>query len=336
MEVYSAGELEAKLREFEREHKKSLEEAMELYSEFIQRYPFREYPEKIEELTPEKIYSPGAQDYFLGWIEFKLKSLGRIFVGSALYAEAARESPEKFKELLRIAVDPSFSVAEKIDASWENIKGFGGDKLVAKKIIFCYYPERMLPIFKTEHLEHFARQVGMDYVRDAYSAYGRSYNMLSTGQKCELLNSVLLKAFGYESIELSTYEALLLARFLYETFPPQKSPVPAKREKIEPLHPLGALFEPECEQEVVYLFAVLHRDLGFPYVLKLRTNFPDAVVIDKNREIKNIEFELRASDFIQHGHPKDGCDFIVCWENDLEEPIEGMPKILSLKEFVAH
>lgn len=107
-----------------------------------------------------------------------------------------------------------------------------------------------------------------------------------------------------------------------------------KRE-IEPLHPLGALSEPECEQEVVYLFAGLHRDLGFPYVLKLRTDFPDAVVINKNRQIKNIEFELRASDFAQRGHPKDGCDFVVCWENDLEEPIEGMPEILSLKEFVA-
>lgn len=334
MEVGWAGELEAKLRQFEREHKKNLEEAVKLHSEFLQRYPFREHPEKIEELSPEKIYSPGAQDYFLGWIEFKLKSLGRIFAGSALYAEAARESPEKFKELLRVAADPSFTVADKIDAPWETIRGFGGDKLVAKKIVFCYYPERMLPIFKTEHLEHFARQVGLDYVRDAYSAYGKSYNLLSTGQKCELLNSMLLGAFGYQGRELSIYETLLLARFLYETFPPQKLPVPTKREKVEPLHPLGALFEPECEQEVVYLFAVLHRDLGFPYVLKLRTEFPDAVVIDKNRETKTIEFELRASDFIQHGHPKDGCDFVVCWENDFEEPPDGMPKILSLKELV--
>lgn len=65
------------------------------------------------------------------------------------------------------------------------------------------------------------------------------------------------------------------------------------------------------------------------------TSVPDAVVIDKDRETKTIEFELRASDFIQHGHPRDGRGFIVCWENDLEAPIEGTPKILSLKEFVA-
>lgn len=334
MEVRSAGELEAKLREFEKDHKEILEEAIKLHSEFIQQYPFREYPEKIEELTPEKIYSPGKQDYFLGWIEFKLKSLGRIFVGSALYAEAARENPRKFKELLRVVVDPALSISEKIDAPWETIRGFGGDKLVAKKIVFCYYPERMLPIFKTEHLEHFASQVGAGYVQEAYSAYGKSYNMLSIGQKCELLNGVLLRAFGYHDRETSIYETLLIAKFLYETFPPQKLPIPAKRGEVKPLHSLGVLFEPEYEQEVVYLFAVLHRDLGFPYVLKLRTDFPGAVVIDKNRETKSIEFELRASDFLQHGHPKDGCDFIVCWENDLEEPIEGMPKILSLKESI--
>lgn len=327
-------ELAAQLKEFEREHKKDLEQAMKLHAEFLKQYPLREHPEKIEELTPEKIYNPGTQDYFLGWIEFRLKSLGRISVGSALYAETARENPEKFKELLKVAVDGSLSIAEKIDAHWEDIRGFGGDKLVAKKIIFCYYPEEMLPIFKTEHLEHFARQLGADYTRDAYNIYGKSYNMLSTGQKCELLNSVLLRTFGCQDKALGVYETLLLARFLYETFPPQKRPFPVKR-TIEPLHSLGALFEPECEQEVVYLFSVLHRDLGFPYVLKIRSEFPDAVVIDRNRETKTIEFELRASDFIQHGHPRAGCDFIVCWENDLEEPDESMPKILSLKEFIA-
>ena len=28
------------------------------------------------------------------------------------------------------------------------------------------------------------------------------------------------------------------------------------------------------------------------------------------------------------------CDFIVCWENDLEEMDEDMPEIISLKEFI--
>lgn len=324
-----------RLREFEKSHKKELEEVVNLHADFLRSYPFRECPEEIEALTPEQIYNPGTkQDYFLGWIEFKLKNLGRIFTGSALYAESAREQHEKFKELLRVVVDSSLSIAERIDAHWEDIRGFGGDKLVAKKIIFCYWPEKMLPIFKTEHLEYFARQLGADYTRDAYDLYGKAYGaLLSLGQKCEVLNRALLKALGYQDKELGVYETLLLAKFLYEMFPPPK--VPLAEKKTEPLHSLGIMFAPEYEQEVLYLFSVLHRDLGFPYVLKIRNEFPDATVIDKQKEVKTIEFELKASDFVQHGHPKSGCDFIVCWENDLEDPGEEMPKIISLKDFVA-
>jgi len=327
-------EIIEKLKEFEKERGKKLEEAIKLHTVFMKQYPFRERPEEIEKLTPEKIYNPGKSDYFLYWIEHKLKTLGHIAVGSAAYADAARENSVKFKELLTLSVNDSLSIAEKIDAHWEDIKWFGGDKLIAKKIIYCYNPEKMLPIFKTEHLEHFVRQLGAEYSRDAYNIYGKSYNMLTTGQKCELLSSVLIEALGYKDKDLSIYETLLLAWFLYETFPPQKRPSPGKRVGMAPLHALGALFEPDCEQEVVYLFSVLHRDLGFPYVLKIRTEFPDATVIDKNRDKKTIEFEVNATDFIAHGHPKKGCDFIVCWENDLEEMDEDMPEIISLKEFI--
>lgn len=107
----------------------------------------------------------------------------------------------------------------------------------------------MVFIIKIEHLEHFTRQMGTDYVRDGYSAYGKSHNVLSTGQKCELLNSMLLSALGYQGTELSIYETSLLARFLYETFPPQKLHVSAKREKAEPLHSLGALFDPSANRK---------------------------------------------------------------------------------------
>ncbi|HSV32259.1 MAG TPA: hypothetical protein VLH40_09610 [Atribacteraceae bacterium] len=335
MTAYTDYSLDEKLREFEKERKNYLTEAIGLYNEFIRRYSFREHPEKIDELTPEKIYNPGAQDYFIIWIELKLRNLGRISVGSSLYAESARGNPEKFKQLLKVAIDPALNIAEKIDAPWESIRGFGGDKLVAKKIVFCYNPEKMLPIFKTDHLEHFASCLQIDYIQGAHGKYGKSYNMLSTGQKCELLNGMLFAVFKYQETEAGIYETLLPARFLYETYPPQKSPALTKRAKMEPLHSLGALFQPECEQEVVYLFSVLHRDLGFPYVLKLQTAFPDCVVINKNRETKTIEFEVIASDFIHHGHPKEGCDFIVCWENDLDEPVEGMPEIISLKDYVS-
>jgi hypothetical protein len=336
MTIYTVLSLDEKLREFGSEHKNNLTEAIGLYHDFLKRYPYKEYPEKIDELIPEKIYSPGAQDYFIGWIEFKLKNLGRIAVGSAAYAESAKENPEKLKKLLKIVVDPAIGIAEKIDAPWESIRGFGGDKLVAKKITFCYNPEKLLPIFKTDHLEHFANCLQADYVQGAHSKYGKNYYMLSVGQKYELLNSFLFAVFNYQEKKPGIYETLLLARFLYVTYPPPKLlPLTnATRPKTEPLHSLGALFQPECEQEVVYLFSVLHRDLGFPYVLKMQTAFPDCVAINKKREIKTIEFEVMASDFISHGHPKEGCNYIVCWENDLDEPAEGMPEIIAVKDYI--
>ena len=118
---------------------------------------------------------------------------------------------------------------------------------------------------------------------------------------------------------------------MYNFFPPDRIPSTARGR--EPLHPLGILFEPEYEQEVVYLFSVFHRELGFPYVIKIRNEFPDAIVMDKKKGVKKIEFEVRASDFILHKHDKHGCDFIVCWENNLESN-KDLPQIISLKDFV--
>jgi len=44
-----------------------------------------------------------------------------------------------------------------------------------------------------------------------------------------------------------------------------------------------------------------------------------------------IEFELQSSDFKSHKHPADGCDLIVCWEDDWKScPIE----VLELKSAI--
>lgn len=331
MESSSAQALLAALERFKGEHQEALQERVRLHSEFLQRYPFREHPEKIAELSPDEI------SRFLYWIEHRLKDLAHMNPGSDLYRRAASTNSEAFKKLLELAVDSSMDIANKIDADWGRIRGFGGDKQVAKKILFCYFPEKMLPILSTEHLEHFTRRLGLNYVHEAYNVYGKSYEMLSTGQKCELLNRMLLTYFGYQDTELNAYTTIALGSFLYEVIGgPERRVPPARksRERAKPVRILAALFEPEYEQEILYFFALLHRDLGFPYVVRLRSQFPDAEVVDRDRKIRTIEFEVRASDFIRHGHPKDGCDFIVCWENDLKDPPEGMPKILALKELV--
>jgi hypothetical protein len=324
-------ELITKAKEYEKTKRTDIEKALGKLKKFLKAYPFRDQPDDIDLLlTADKIYNPGDKNTFLYWIEFGLRDLGHIRVGSALYAENARDNPEKFKELLRIAVNASLSASQKIDAHWEDIKGFGGDKTIAKKIVFCYYPEMFLPVFKTDDLEHFANNLHINFQKEAYDLYGKSYEILTTGQKFEILNRVLIEIKN-NTTEFKKWENILFTRFLYDQFPPQRIPPPTKI--IKPLHPLGILFEPEYEQEVVYLFSVFHRELGFPYIIKIRNEFPDALVMDKKREVKGIEFEVRASDFIQHKHDKKGCDFIVCWENDLEGN-EDLPPIIALKDFV--
>ncbi len=98
----------------------------------------------------------------------------------------------------------------------------------------------------------------------------------------------------------------------------------------------GLRHTPLNEQGVVYLFALVARDIGFT-VEAIGTSFPDCEAkrqIDKRGEKwqrARIEFEYLSSDFKRHDHPKEGCDIIVCWKHDWEEsPFE----VIELSEVV--
>lgn len=66
-------------------------------------------------------------------------------------------------------------------------------------------------------------------------------------------------------------------------------------------------------------------------VLSLDGSFPDGTLEIDGKEAK-VEFEFRATNFIQHGHDISGCDLIICWEDDWGETCP-LP-ILPLKEQV--
>lgn len=96
----------------------------------------------------------------------------------------------------------------------------------------------------------------------------------------------------------------------------------------------GIVYEPVNEQGVVLLFAAICYDLGFR-IEGIRTKFPDALLVRKNNKgtfSKCLaEFEFKASNYQLHKHPLEGCDLIICWENDWQDcPIE----ILELKKMV--
>lgn len=96
----------------------------------------------------------------------------------------------------------------------------------------------------------------------------------------------------------------------------------------------GIVYEPINEQGVVLLFAAICNDLGFR-IEGVRTKFPDALLIRKNDKGSFskclAEFEFKASSYKVHNHPLNGCDLIICWENDWQDcPME----VLELKKQV--
>jgi hypothetical protein len=224
-------ELHIKPEEFEIIKYSEVKKAWNRLDEFLNLFPFRDHPEKIDELTAEKIYTAGDKNTFFYWPEFGLKNLGRVGSYSAFYAESARDNAEKFKELLKKAVDDSLSLSYKIEP-WEDIKWFGGDRIIAKKIIFCYYPKDIIPIFSTKDLEHFANIFELNFEIVAFVRYTKSYDMLSVGQKFELLNNFLLNVKNNKP-EFKRWDNLLFMKFLYENFQPERIGTTAR--EIKPL-----------------------------------------------------------------------------------------------------
>ena len=95
-------------------------------------------------------------------------------------------------------------------------------------------------------------------------------------------------------------------------------------------------YAPINEQGVVLLFGFYLKELGFSHLEEIRTGFPDAVGMrpkERRRlERVRIEFEFQSRNFQTHGHPVDGCDVIICWEDNWTDcPLE----VIELKSQLA-
>ena len=305
------------------EHRREINNALKLLKRFRQKYPFKEDPESINRLTPNDLFKKG-EDYFFKWIEFTLRPLGRLALGSATVYRNACNQLEDFKDLLRIAVDEEKSLAEKVDAPWQRISGMGGDKHIAKKIISCY-DDDVLPYFKTIDLEYFFNLfVGRQRLPS-------NYDSMSLGEKYQFLTQSLLNIKN-SFAETKEWDNAYFTRFLYEMFPPPREKIAwGKPTEPQPLNKLGLLFEPQTHEEMMFLFSKIHEKIGFPYITKIQAAYPDVFALDNDRTVKRVEIETFASQF---DHDPKGCDFIVCWENDLETVPEDWPEIIPLKDYL--
>jgi len=313
---------DAKNFDRDRRIRREVDSGLKLLIDFRDKYPFHIDTSLIDNLKSDDLFKVGG-DYFFRWIEHTLRSLGAISLGSAAVWRNACKQLEDFKDLLKIVVC-NRTLVEKVDAPWEKISGMGGDKHIAKKIISCY-DNRVIPIFKTEHLELFHdKLIGR-------LKYPSNYESMSLGQKYEYFNQALIK-LKEKTPEIADWDNVYFMKFLYETYPPPRivkpeipSPIP------EPLNKLGLLFSPISHDEVMFLFSKLHEKIGFPYVTRIQKEYPDVEALDNDRAIKRIEIETYASQF---NHDPKGCDVIVCWENDLEDIPNNWPEIIQLKDYL--
>jgi len=193
--------------------KTEVDGAVRLLRDFRAKYRFVKNPESIEALNPDDIFKlhPAEVGEFFHWLEYYLKPIGHLTLYSRVYRRI-RNQLDDFKELLHVTVDPKKSLAEKVDAPWDRIKGMGYDRHIAKKIIYCFNYEDgdILPIFNTRHLEHFYNEV-VD--KPSFPA-----KYVTLGEKYQFLISELL-GVKQSLPEAQTWELPYFSRFLYDNYP---------------------------------------------------------------------------------------------------------------------
>jgi HNH endonuclease len=86
-----------------------------------------------------------------------------------------------------------------------------------------------------------------------------------------------------------------------------------------PMRRMAMSHEPVNEMGVVMLFAMYAERLGF-VIEFAQVRFPDCkakLEVEPGRwQDVNVEFELRSSNFVEHGHDPEKTDVIVCWKHD--------------------
>jgi len=138
-------------------------------------------------------------------------------------------------------------------------------------------------------------------------------------------------------VEIDAIEPFKRYRFRFKRTAELKQPTIKKPLETAPLvgPPInfrGLIYAPVNENGVIFLFSKVAEDLGIT-IDGIQVKFPDAFgkryEKDKGYPI-TIEFEYKSSDYERHGHPKEGCDLIVCWEHDWKGCLMQVIELKSL------
>jgi hypothetical protein len=120
-----------------------------------------------------------------------------------------------------------------------------------------------------------------------------------------------------------------------ETFTgPFAQSIPGQPTYGTPIHCSPLVFAPTNEFGVLVFFGWIAERLGFR-ILRVQAGFPDIEALrmvgkDRLQRVR-IEVEQESKNFLRHGHDPNGCDLIVCWEDNWPEcPLE----VIELKKAI--
>ena len=149
-----------------------VEEAQRQREEFIDRFPLAAWPSMSLET-----YALGTEkfrDSFSYWLEYKTAKLGSVRGGQARkhllyiqnkslgwYFDPTYSSIEEAWDAVRAGFVHGFELAQKGEfAAIDDIDAIRGGGAVRTKATFIYFPDQLLPICSSGHLEHFLTLLG--------------------------------------------------------------------------------------------------------------------------------------------------------------------------------
>ncbi len=263
--------------------------AQQQIKDFLSRYPYNEKPELLRTMTPDDLYDNNASDRFFDWLDKRTNNVGVIRAGEGAVSPEAAKRVDFFKVVLTVLVGDKQSVSFKIDQNWGIIPGFGGDKLVAKKLLALYFSDKIVPVFKTDDLERFSSSLGIDYIGNSKQRFNKDYSSLTVGQKFELLNGGLLE---FKNTYLDGWTNTALALFLYqESLPEGQAVKPPAAE--EPKESAATVSQKELAKTIQLYEARLKLAEKTIRELRGEVGAKEERAKQSGEELKSMEEELR-------------------------------------------
>lgn len=213
-------ELKELIRSFEGEYEKNynIEEDEKLRDEFLNKFPM----DDLKDLELERYALGYKTDNLCWWLEYNTIPLGSIRGGNAkkfkiYYANEGQtwiypinqfSSVEEAWNNLRGSI---YNFVKEFSlGNYDNLNNSGiisSMKMFKTKLLYMYFPEKLLPVYSIEHIQKL-----LDY-------FGHSNNEIKKLDIVEV--NMKLKAFKDSSEEFKNWDGLKFMRFLYSSIFPK-------------------------------------------------------------------------------------------------------------------